>query len=168
MRKKTRSRSTNGTGCPFTTVHQRGLVPAANRKHGPKKECTENIRNRSVDDRKKRNQQQSNHHQNKNVVQNTFWCWSLMVVFVLCCNVVESLDLLPDQCVQTNCNTGLQKIVNDWIAGDASVTNKYGHIKDWNMSQVTSLNYLFRNKMSFNADISKWDVSNVTSMVNSK
>ena len=91
-----------------------------------------------------------------------------MLVFVLCCHVVESLDLLPDQCVQASCNTGLQKIVNDWIAGDALVTNKYGHIKDWNMSQVTSLNYLFRNKMSFNADISKWDVSNVTSMVNSK
>jgi len=35
---------------------------------------------------------------------------------------------------------------------------------DWDVSLVTSMSELFKNKASFNADISRWDVSSVTSM----
>ena len=39
----------------------------------------------------------------------------------------------------------------------------YGLMSNWNTSQVTSMNSLFQNQTSFNADIGNWDVSNVTS-----
>ena len=42
----------------------------------------------------------------------------------------------------------------------------YGHISEWNTSQVTNMKRLFQNKNDFNDDISKWDTSNVTSMAN--
>ena len=35
---------------------------------------------------------------------------------------------------------------------------------DWDVSLVTSMSELFKNKASFNADISRWDVSSATSM----
>ena len=41
----------------------------------------------------------------------------------------------------------------------------YGLMKDWDMSLVTSLNHLFYNKETLNADLSKWDVSHVTKMM---
>ena len=57
--------------------------------------------------------------------------------------------------------TELQTAVNAWTGGD---TTTYGHIKDWNVSQVTDMYRLFYNKSTFNDDISNWNVSNVTSM----
>ena len=41
-----------------------------------------------------------------------------------------------------------------------------GPINAWNVSQVTNMNSLFRDKTLFNEDISDWDVSNVTDMRN--
>ena len=41
-----------------------------------------------------------------------------------------------------------------------------GPINAWNVSQVTNMNNLFRDKTVFNEDISDWDVSNVTDMRN--
>ena len=51
----------------------------------------------------------------------------------------------------------------------------YGHISDWETSQVTNMEKLFygnidwgargdANMQSFNGDLSRWDTSNVTSM----
>ena len=49
----------------------------------------------------------------------------------------------------------------------------YGHISDWETSQVTNMEKLFKgatwdggdaNMQSFNDDISRWDTSNVTTM----
>ena len=51
----------------------------------------------------------------------------------------------------------------------------YGHISDWETSQVTNMEKLFdghpydvgdANMQSFNDDISRWDTSNVTTMQN--
>ena len=42
-----------------------------------------------------------------------------------------------------------------------------GVIGDWDVSRVTSLKSVFWEKRSFNADISKWDTSSVTTMWNS-
>ena len=40
----------------------------------------------------------------------------------------------------------------------------YGPMKDWDMSLVTDLSFLFFNKGTMNADLSSWDVSGVTTM----
>ena len=43
------------------------------------------------------------------------------------------------------------------------IIDKYGHISEWNVSNVTDMSNLF-NESDFNEDISNWDVSNVTNM----
>ena len=66
-----------------------------------------------------------------------------------------------------NPGTGLRKVVSDWISGGAAkntVLTTYGPIEDWNVSSVTSLKFVFYNKGTFNADLSKWDTAAVTSM----
>ena len=62
-------------------------------------------------------------------------------------------------------------MVSDWVAGGASkstVVAKYGPIEDWDMSEVTNMKFVFSDLHSFNADISKWNTSAVTTMENSK
>ena len=52
--------------------------------------------------------------------------------------------------------------ITDWIAnGNAS---EYGNITQWCTGNVTNMDNAFKDKASFNEDISGWDVSNVTSM----
>ena len=67
-------------------------------------------------------------------------------------------------------SSGLRKLVDDWIAGGttrANVESKYGPIQDWDTSKVTSMYYLFHYRKTFDADLSKWNVARVTSMINS-
>ena len=67
--------------------------------------------------------------------------------------------------------TGLRKVVSDWIAGGTlkdAVVAHYGEIEIWDTSEVTNLAYVFYEKTTFNADISKWIVSKVTNMQASK
>ena len=61
----------------------------------------------------------------------------------------------------------LRRVVSDWIAGGTlkdAVVAKYGEIENWGTSEVTNLAFVFYQKSSFNADISKWDVSSVTTL----
>ena len=60
--------------------------------------------------------------------------------------------------------TNLFYAVDLWISDQDSATNTYGNISDWDVSGCTSMNSLFSNKLTFNADISRWNVSNVTDM----
>ena len=63
--------------------------------------------------------------------------------------------------------TGLRKVVSDWISGGAAkntVLVTYGPIEDWNVASVTSLNSVFLSKGTFNADLSKWNTTKVTTM----
>ena len=66
----------------------------------------------------------------------------------------------------------LRKIVSDWMTGakpyKVPVVNKYGELPDWDLSQVTNLDYIFLNRPTFNADLSKWNTSTVTTMYGSK
>ena len=58
----------------------------------------------------------------------------------------------------------LQTAVDAWCVNSDSEYLTYGHISNWDVSQVTDMSNLFHNKTSFNDDISNWDVSNVTNM----
>ena len=55
-----------------------------------------------------------------------------------------------------------------WIEDRDAAERRFGHIRDWDVSQVTNMKELFRitneEKMGFNEDLSKWDVSNVANM----
>ena len=76
--------------------------------------------------------------------------------------------------------TGLGGVVDDYAAGgvrQGNVLIKYGNITDWDMSQVTNLNYIFADdgkpgllgaNAQFNGDVSYWNTSGVTTMIGSK
>ena len=55
--------------------------------------------------------------------------------------------------------------VDDWLIDPVLAEETYGHISDWDVSSVTSMNSLFQGASSFNEDISSWNVSNVTEMM---
>jgi hypothetical protein len=70
-------------------------------------------------------------------------------------------------------NNNIKTIVNEWISNptnkyftDSSNLTYYGHISDWDVSKVTNMSGLFKDKINFNDDISLWNVSNVTNMQN--
>jgi len=54
-----------------------------------------------------------------------------------------------------------------WWGGENidRVIAKWGHIKDWNTSEVTDMSQFFYHKGGFNEDISGWDTSSVTNMI---
>ena len=76
--------------------------------------------------------------------------------------------------------TGLGGVVDDYAAGGTKQGNvliKYGNITDWDMSQVTNLNYILADdgtngllgaNAQFNGDVSFWNTSGVTTMIGSK
>jgi surface protein len=55
----------------------------------------------------------------------------------------------------------LQTAVDLWVSGD---TLTYGEINTWDVSLITNMSELFKDKTNFNDDMSNWDVSNVTNM----
>ena len=61
-------------------------------------------------------------------------------------------------------NSNFQNAVDLWFADQASAISTYGHIKDWNVSGVTSMASAFKDRTDFNENITGWDVSNVTNM----
>ena len=63
-------------------------------------------------------------------------------------------------------NWNIQTAVNLWISDPSGCTTTYGHISNWDTSNVTNMNSLFGGRGSFNTDISGWNVSNVTNMGN--
>ena len=104
-------------------------------------------------------------------------CWHCLVLCLLLfisAIQVEGIDPLPDAAKGWTGSvppraSGLRKVVDDWTSGDAtkkeSVRLQYGPIKDWDVSQVTTMSHLFYDKNLFSDDISKWIIpSKVTSM----
>jgi len=67
---------------------------------------------------------------------------------------------------------GLRKAVSDWItaagASSSDVYTMYGPIEEWDVLDVTNMKYVFYKFGSFNADLSKWQTGNVTTMFGSK
>ena len=69
-----------------------------------------------------------------------------------------------------DCDTGLRKVVFDWLnlTFRSSVAATYGSIEDWDLSEVSNMKCIFYNLKDFNADISKWKTSGVTTLQGSK
>ena len=76
-------------------------------------------------------------------------------------------------------NSNIRTAADIWVSNPASATSMYGLVHTWDLSQVTSLQYVWCGsgadcgsasvaKRSFNGDISMWNVSQVTSMSWSK
>lgn len=61
-------------------------------------------------------------------------------------------------------NNSLRNAVNEWCDDNYEARIKYGDINTWDVSQVTDMSNLFRDKELFNDNISNWDTSNVTNM----
>ena len=75
------------------------------------------------------------------------------------------------------CDTGLRQVISDWMdpMSTSTVVAMYGPIEDWDLSEVTNMKCIFYSSSSsqddfntFNADISKWNTSAVTTMEKSK
>ena len=88
---------------------------------------------------------------------------------------VAGYDTLPngDGSYYQNSGTGypnsLRRAVSDWRSlSRSTVVAKYGPIEDWDVSDVSTMAYVFFNFGSFNADLSKWQTGNVTTMAQSK
>ena len=61
-------------------------------------------------------------------------------------------------------NDNIKDAVNLWCDNKDSANEIYGHINEWDVSNITDMSFLFKYKINFNDDISNWDVSNVTDM----
>ena len=53
-------------------------------------------------------------------------------------------------------DNNIKTAVNLWISDRNTALSTYGHIKDWDTSEVTNMNNLFYSKSTFNDDISGW------------
>jgi hypothetical protein len=54
--------------------------------------------------------------------------------------------------------------VSQWMTNSTAAELKYGKIILWNTSRVTDMSMLFKNRATFNANLSLWDTTSVTSM----
>lgn len=61
-------------------------------------------------------------------------------------------------------NTTIREAVALWCEDQIACIKSFGHISNWDTSEVTDMSLLFLDKNSFNEDISSWNVSNVTDM----
>ena len=62
-------------------------------------------------------------------------------------------------------NDNIKDAVNLWCDNKDRAIEIYGDIIGlWDVSRVTDMSELFKDKLYFNYDISNWDVSNVTNM----
>ena len=61
-------------------------------------------------------------------------------------------------------NETIREAVKEWLDDDKLAELKYGHISNWDTSEVTDMSSLFLDAHEFNSPIEEWDVSNVTTM----
>jgi len=61
-------------------------------------------------------------------------------------------------------NDTIREAVNEWFENEESAETKYGHISNWDVSNVTDMNRLFMDAHTFNQPLNNWDVSKVKNM----
>jgi len=72
----------------------------------------------------------------------------------------------------TRTDEDIHEAVDGWLKDAAAAERRYGHISEWDVSQVTDMSGLFRVRReaealvtnSFNEDLSRWNTGNVTDM----
>jgi len=93
----------------------------------------------------------------------------------IACNYDSSALLDDESCTYAeqgyDCNGitlitqgNINAAVDAWLLNPGSTETIYGHLSDWDVSNVTDMSYLFFYDANFTSDLSGWDVSNVTSM----
>ena len=76
-------------------------------------------------------------------------------------------DKMPDGCkgkIWHDRSCDPRKAVDELNADGSGTHPTYGPMKNWDMSLVTDLSYLFYKKNTLNADLSNWDISKCTTM----
>ena len=71
---------------------------------------------------------------------------------------------VPPTLFQPQTRAELQAAVDLWESDNATALSTYGEINNWDVSSITDMNQLFRDRPTFNEAIKDWDVSNVTDM----
>lgn len=61
-------------------------------------------------------------------------------------------------------DSNIQIAVTLWLANPEKAESTFGHIKDWDTTNVTNMSGIFSNASSFNEDIGGWNTENVTDM----
>ena len=61
-------------------------------------------------------------------------------------------------------NGSLRQTIKEWFKNPVKVEEKHGPMGTWDVSRVTNMDKLFKNRKFFDEDIGDWDVSNVKSM----
>ena len=64
-------------------------------------------------------------------------------------------------------NATIKRAVRDYLNGGARkqrVVTKYGEIRNWDVSNVTSMSSMFMGARSFNQPLNNWNVSKVETM----
>ena len=70
---------------------------------------------------------------------------------------------LPDKMVQFDDDT-LRKAVEMWHKDEEEAKRRYGHISNWNTSNVTNMCRLFQGAKCFNEPLDSWNTLKVTTM----
>ena len=74
----------------------------------------------------------------------------------------EISELNKNKLIRTDFD--IKYAVDSWSKNKNEAILNFGHISDWNTSQVEDMSNLFNDQYKFNDNISKWDVSNVKDM----
>ncbi|MGY8925336.1 MAG: BspA family leucine-rich repeat surface protein [Flavobacteriales bacterium] len=75
--------------------------------------------------------------------------------------IIEVKDqATPELLTDANIHTA----VDLWVSDPSAATTTYGNISTWDVSQVTDMSGLFKDKTTFNDDIGSWNVNSVTNM----
>ena len=68
-------------------------------------------------------------------------------------------DIMRSVFYQMKDSEELRKAVKLWLSDESTARTKYGHIGNWDTSNVTDMSYMFFHSKEFNQDIGKWNLS---------
>ena len=76
------------------------------------------------------------------------------------CNYITYYNII----MESLNNVNIRNAVRLWGIHKKDAILKYGHISNWNVSNVTNMQLLFNDMRNFNNNINNWNVSNVSNM----
>lgn len=117
-----------------------------------------------------RRQRRANNHHNNNIKMTTTTpttaSYTLLLLLSLALLSLHAHVVMannPDGSTPWSLrNNNLQSHIQKWVHDPDATAREFGHIKHWDLRNVTSLRNLFAFNEDFNEDISRWNVSAVT------